>query len=163
MTNMAHRIQIAVQKELETIRNQHHGLLRARDVVEYARNPKTALHSKFEWNDSKAAQAHRLEQARDVIQVYVTVLKSGAPAIRTFVSLRTDRLLDGGGYRATVDVMSDRQMRNQLLAEALDEAERWQQRYATLTELVPIFRELARVRQKQAREVARPGRQGKAG
>lgn len=151
---MAQKAKDAIQKELDTIRRRHGGLLRPRDVVAFARDPHTALHGRFEWDDSKAAQDYRLWQAREIIQVFVTVVKSGSPAIRTFVSLRTDRSVEGGGYRATVDVMSDRQMRKQLLSEALDEAERWQAKYAALRELAPVFRELARIQVKQAKAVA---------
>lgn len=51
--------------ELLSLREQH--MLTPRDVLEHARNPESALHPHFEWNDSKAAHAHRLEQAQHLI------------------------------------------------------------------------------------------------
>lgn len=37
------------------------------EVVDAARNPKSKLHKYFEWDDSKAAEAHRLHQARCLV------------------------------------------------------------------------------------------------
>jgi hypothetical protein len=51
--------------ELLSLREQH--MLTPCDVLEHARNPESALHPHFEWNDSKAAHAHRLEQAQHLI------------------------------------------------------------------------------------------------
>ena len=43
-----------ILEELEAIAKKHDGILRADDVVKYAKSPKTALHDKFEWDDQKA-------------------------------------------------------------------------------------------------------------
>lgn len=44
------------------------GHLTAEAVVSDAANPKSPLHSRFEWDNSKAAHEHRLEQARALIR-----------------------------------------------------------------------------------------------
>lgn len=44
------------------------GRLTAEEVLEAARPSASPLHGFFEWDDSKAAEAHRLEQARDLIR-----------------------------------------------------------------------------------------------
>ena len=41
--------------------------LHAEDVVAAARDPLSPLHSKFQWDDSKAAHRYRLWQARQII------------------------------------------------------------------------------------------------
>lgn len=51
-----------VYRELNSIRRKHNNVLRPRDVVEFARNPKTALHHEFEWNDTAAAMYYRRER-----------------------------------------------------------------------------------------------------
>ena len=55
-----------VKAELELIRIQHGGVLQAEDVIAYAKDPDTALHQEFEWDDNEAAHQYRLEQARRV-------------------------------------------------------------------------------------------------
>lgn len=43
-------------------------------VIAKAKSPKSALHQYFEWDDSKAAHEHRLDQARNIIKkVMITV------------------------------------------------------------------------------------------
>lgn len=44
------------------------GVLDPHEVVLRARDPKSRLHSYFEWNDRAAGDAHRLEQARELIR-----------------------------------------------------------------------------------------------
>ena len=139
---------MAWKQELEEIRRRHHGLLRPPDVVAFARDPKSALHGRFQWDDSKAAHQYRLWQARELIECHVVVLKADTDPIRAYVSLRDERR-NRGGYRHVVDVMTDASMRKRFLAEALDEAERWQARYARLQELAPIFNEIAKARRRK--------------
>lgn len=128
-----------VKRELEQIRKRHRGVLRAEDVVEFARHPDTALHSKFEWDDSLAAERYRLWQARKVIAVYVTVVAQNTTPVRAYVSLKDDREEDGGGYRRLEDVLADPVRRSKLLEEALSEANSWKAKYRHLKELEGIF------------------------
>jgi hypothetical protein len=44
------------------------GRLIPAEVVSDARDPASPLHAQFEWDDSKAAEAHRLSQARTLIR-----------------------------------------------------------------------------------------------
>lgn len=141
-----------IRSELEQIRRAHGGLLRPEDVVSFARNKRTALHSEFEWDDDKASAQFRLWQARNVIRVTVTVLPSPhsdqAP-VRAYVSVVSDRVQPGGGYRAIGDVMTDDHLRAELVNEALAEVKRWRRKYERLRELVPIFRAIDKVDAKQ--------------
>jgi hypothetical protein len=65
-----------IADELRIIRSRS-ALLEPEQIVEFARNPSTALHSKFTWDDSVAAHQHRLWQARQLIAVYIRVLDRG--------------------------------------------------------------------------------------
>lgn len=126
------------QQELETIRSKAGGVLKPEAVVAFARNPKTALHSWFTWDDSQAAVEYRLWQARQVIRVCVTVTEGPDESpIRTYVSLYDDRGEDG--YRLLTDVLSDEEMREKLLQQALAEFKTWQTKYQQLRKLAPIF------------------------
>ena len=148
---------LTVTSELEQIRQKHGGLLKPEDVVAFARNKRTALHSEFEWDDAKASAEFRLEQARRVIRVSVTVLPSphsDQEPVRAYVSVASDRAQPGGGYRSFADVMTDDDMRAELVNEALGEAKRWRRKYERLRELAPIFRAIDKVEAKQEQAVA---------
>lgn len=129
----------AVAQELELVRKRHGGILRPADVVAFARDPQTALHAEFEWDDNKAAEQYRLEQARQIIRCAVRVVDEDSPPVRTYVSLYSDRRA-GDSYRSLEDTLGDPQLRQQLLAQALREAESWRLRYERLAELKPICR-----------------------
>jgi hypothetical protein len=133
--------------EFEAIAAQNGGLLRCEDVVEFARDARTALHSVFEWDDGKAATAFRLQQARGLIRVVVAVTPADdQKKIRAFVSLKPDRYgLQGGGYRAFVTTMADGDMRKQLLADAYEEMQCFLVKFESLKELSEIFEAMSRV------------------
>ncbi len=134
--------------ELLALQKKHGNLLKPEQVVEYARNPKTALHSAFEWDDGKAAHEYRLWQAQHLIaEVEIIEPKSKKP-VRAFVSLYSDREKPGGGYRETVAVLSDADMRAQLLSQAWREFKYWQSKYEHLAELAPIIAAAARLQSK---------------
>ena len=146
-----------IRGELEQIRQMHGGLLKPEDVVKFARNDRTALHAEFEWDDERASFEFRLEQARKVIRVAVTVLPSphsDEEPVRAYVSVASDRAQPGGGYRAFADVMTDDAMRAELVNEAIGEAKRWRRKYERLRELAPIFRAIDKVEAKQEQAVA---------
>ena len=146
-----------IRAELEQICQSHGGVLRPEDVVAFARNERTALHSEFEWDDVKASAAHRLWQARTVIRVAVEVLPSphaDQEPVRAYVSVVSDRVRPGGGYRPLADVMTNDEMRAELVTEALGEVKRWRRKYERIRELVPIFRAIDKVEAKQEHAVA---------
>ena len=133
---------------------EEHGTLRAEDVVEFAKNEAPALHGAFEWDDTEAARQHRLSQARKIIRISVQVLPTtrGNVTVPVYVSLTSDRVQAGGGYRRLEDVMADTDLRQQFLDQALAEFERVQRKYQNLQELAPIFSAIERVAQQRARQ-----------
>jgi hypothetical protein len=58
----------AMVSELHRLHQEGGGVLKARTVLSAAEDPASPLHSYFEWDDSKAAAAHRLEQAGTLIR-----------------------------------------------------------------------------------------------
>lgn len=131
---------------LKRIADDNDGVLMPEDVVEAARPPHHPLHDKFEWDDGEAAHQYRLEQARRLIRVTVTMLPAmkGHRVVRSFTSLTPDRE-KGGGYRETVVVLSNPDMRKQMLADAMDELRAFRRKYAVLTELAGVFGEFAKL------------------
>jgi len=141
---------IALQ-ELERIRQEHGGILRAEDVVLAAEDLSNPLHNSFEWDDTVAAEQWRLQQARQIIRSVVVILPNIAKPITAFVSLRDDRTQEGGGYRTIIDVMSDKDMRERLLEEALADLRHWEQKYSQFNELQPVFEAIGKARKKLSR------------
>lgn len=94
------------------------------DVVAYAANPKTALHSFFEWDDSVAAKKWRLHQARNLI--LSIELEDG---IRAYESV----VVDGTrSYVSTKEIIKSHDLISQVLDSALSELIYWRdknQRY----------------------------------
>ncbi len=136
-----------IQAELETVKSRSpDGLLKPEDVVEFAKSPDTTLHSRFQWDDSKAAHSYRIDQAREIIQrVFVTVLEKPETEHRAFVSLVTDRVRDGGGYRTLVEVMNSAAHRATYVRQALNDVTFWRQKYEAIVELQPIFAAIDKV------------------
>ena len=60
---------VAAIKSLE-----RRGRLTPDQVVEAARNPRSPLHGRFEWDDSAAAAKWRIEQARELIRTIKVVI-----------------------------------------------------------------------------------------
>ncbi|MFW6275032.1 MAG: hypothetical protein ACOC2M_00195 [bacterium] len=124
------------------------GILNPHDVVEYAKNPETHLHSKFEWDNTKAAHEYRLEQARKTIRLHLNVIQTNdneEKVTRYFISLKEDRI-PGGGYRTMNSVLSDSEKREKLLDEALQELIRIRMKYQDLNELSEIFSKIDKLK-----------------
>lgn len=127
----------AWQQELKRIAKRNGGIINPPDVVAAARSPKSPLHSKFTWDDTEAAEQYRLWQARQLIRVVVTLVPQTEKHERVWVSLTTDR--GQSGYRALVDVLSDQDMRSQLLEEAKAEFAVFRAKFGRLVELAKVF------------------------
>lgn len=147
----------AQQDELEALRKRHK-VVSPQCVLEFATDPTTALHRRFTWDDSKAAYEYRLWQARQVLRVAVSVLAGSEEPVRAFVSLQDDRGKEG--YRWTADVLSDAELRQKMLDEAMAELRVFQRKYRVLSELAPVFEAAERVAKQKAN--AKPGRNGQA-
>jgi hypothetical protein len=142
--------------ELKRIAAENDGVLRPADVVEAARPKNSILHSRFTWDNDEAAERYRLWQARQLISVtidYIGPVRDDSDKMRVFVSLTPDRAA-GGGYRVVEAVMMSPEDRNQMLADALDEMERFQKKYEDLKELAEVFSAMKRVRRPAKKDSA---------
>ena len=134
----------AFLKELNIISKKNDGMLRPIDVVEFAKNQKTALHGCFTWNNSEAAEQWRLHQARMLIRVTVTILSNDDETeYRAFVSMKDDRY-SHLGYRPMISVLEDEELRETMLEEALEEMQIFKEKYKSLKELALVFEEMDR-------------------
>jgi hypothetical protein len=150
---------MSVSEELEKIREANNGILYPQSVVDFARDPSTELHSKFEWDNTVAGENFRIWQARKVIRALVTIIphKNNEPfEVQTYVSMSVDRHRGEekneniGGYRYMIDVLSTPDLRESLLSDALAEFELWERKYKIITELAEVFAAAKTVKQKTA-------------
>ena len=133
---------------LRRLAAENGGVLEPSQVVDAARAEGSPLHTSFTWDDGEAAEKWRVHQARNLIRVMVEYIDVGkSEPTKVFVALRSESK-DGGGYRRTVDVMSDAEMRAQLLAQALEDAKLFKLKYKRLTELAEVFDAMTRAEKK---------------
>jgi hypothetical protein len=123
-----------IGEALEAIRVASGGQLHPQLVVEGARNPTSLLHSHFEWDDRKAAELHRTDQARALIRSIRVIDEDDQPR-PAFLSIRAD---DGVGYRAYGDVLTSPDLRQRLLEQATRDLDAWTARYRELREIVEL-------------------------
>lgn len=117
-------------------------------VVNEARDPDSPLHRYFEWDDTKAAHAHRLDQARQLIASIEIISDDKSDPRPAFVSLASDRI--SGGYRDMNHVLSSAQLRKELLSTALGELKAMQARYDRMDDLVRVIKPAVRKVEKLA-------------
>ena len=77
-----------VRTELERIASNNDGRLTASGVLAVAKRTSHPLHDHFEWDDSAAAHAHRLWQARQLIKSVYTRPADDSPPAPVFVHIR---------------------------------------------------------------------------
>lgn len=133
---------------LRAIAAKNGGVLLPEKVVDAARAKGHPLHGSFEWDDSVAGELYRIYQARNIIRVNVEVIgpKEEETEARVWVSLTPDRQEAGGGYREVVSVLSDKEMRAQMLADALAEMRTFEVKYARIKELAAVFAAMRKAR-----------------
>ena len=134
--------------ELKKLAQDNGGLLQPEIVVEAARPKSSPLHSRFEWDDSVAGQQYRIWQARQLIRVSVEVITGSEEPMNVFVSLTPDRAKESGGYRVMTHVLSRKEMREQMLSDALAELQCFREKYARLKELAGVFEAIKKVNRK---------------
>lgn len=107
--------------KLKRTDEEGHPILLAEDVVKAARRESHPLHPRFEWDDRKAANEHRLYQARHLIaSVYVerTTASGEEIQVQAFAHVREDR---GGGYRPVEIIAQVESMRDAFLRDMEDD------------------------------------------
>lgn len=121
---------------LEILQSTNGGRLTPRVVVDSARPIDSPLHPIFEWDDLRAAELHREDQARHVLSSIRIVQPRDDPkqaprSIHAYVSLEED--IDGEAQRAYVPmlrVFNDADLLKQAIERAAAELRSFEDRYA---------------------------------
>lgn len=98
---------------------QENGRLTPEDVVASAKKKDSPLHSFFEWDIKKAAYAHWLAQARELITTVMVVTKTETTSIKSVYYVRDPRCAGGEqGYISTDKLRTNEDLaRDVLIAE----------------------------------------------
>lgn len=109
------------------------GAVTAQDVVDVARSANSPLHRFFEWNNDKAANLYRVEQARNMLRsIKVKYEERGEERItRAFQIAASAKERDGTlrEYKAFSVLHGDRAVAVHMMRNALKELVHWRERY----------------------------------
>lgn len=137
-----------IKAALEAIAAGNNGKVNPRDVLTAARDESSVLHKAFTWDDTKAGERYRMQEARALLQRYrIRIVEGDKTTVRAFVSLSDERG-KSGGYRPLLQVLTMEERREQMLADALAELSRFEEKYRTLSELEPVLQTIHTVRRR---------------
>jgi hypothetical protein len=130
----------AVKDEIEAKK----GIVTPYDIVQEAKKPSSPIHAALEWNNSIAARHHRIEQARHLLgslQI-VHVRMEVSPTISSKAMFRVRPEHSSGGYASQDRILSDRDLRRQVIASARSELECFVKKYAGILAMGTVNKRL---------------------
>ena len=126
-----------VGETLDEIRIKNNGRLTPEAVVTAAENNRSSLHRYFEWDDSKAAHAYRIDQARELIRAIRVIVDDRDEPVQAFMSLKDK---DGTAYHSVEDVCGCSQLQLIVLRQAQRDLEAWENRYQEIEDICDLVR-----------------------
>ena len=122
-------------------------------IVSDAKPKDSVLHKAFEWNNNKAADLYRVDQARYMMRsIVICTLPTGEKCKPTkmWISIRSEKDKNKREDIHIYDAMSNPKLRRIVLKQALDELQQWKRRYEDYVELAEIFQAIATTHRKIA-------------
>lgn len=120
-----------IGQALAKIASDGAGRLTPAAVVEAARSAKSPLHRHFEWDDAKAAESYRRDQAREIIGI-IRVESDGDEPVRAFLSVKDSA---GTAYRTSQEVAGSLDLQLAVLKQAERDLESFTRRYRDLKDI----------------------------
>lgn len=130
-----------LRHHLQAIRDEH-GTLTPALVVDTARNPEHPLHSRFEWDDRIAGEAHRLTQAGQLLRVTFRPDPSKPRDLRAFVAVKGEDT-PTSDYVPTQEALADPFTRELVLRSMKRDWQTFQRRYKHMSEFAEFIRQQA--------------------
>jgi len=136
-------------ERIETLMEANDGSIIATQVVDDAKDKDSPLHEFFEWNNKRAADRYRLEQARYILRSIEVVIKTDGgqeTSTRAFHyvtidnSFISERNKAGQVVVAVKRAMSEDDLRKQIIEGALRQLKTWQRKYKQYQELAAIIK-----------------------
>lgn len=113
-------------------------------LLKSAQKRNSPLHQYFEWDDAKAANNYRLDQARHLLRSIVVIIDNKEIPYYHNVKIEDD----GNKYVDVFQCKESPDLWSQVLASALSEAEVWARRYENYQELEPIRAAIRQTKEK---------------
>lgn len=136
---VSNKIVVAALKQLES----RAGRITAKGLVEASKDPAHPLHSKFMWgDDAKAAQEHRLDIARGIINSVRVELRVGTHVVSTIGYVRDPDAAPQQGYIAVNKIQSDKDTARTVMIAEVDRIKASLVRARTLAESLGLEDEL---------------------
>lgn len=141
--------------------------IQPKQVLEAARPKASPIHDYFTWDNQRAAEKQRLEEAAYLLRsIQIEYVDLGpdhrAGTMRMLVNIQREAVEAGEESRPSdrvylpmLSVLKDPALRHQLLVEALDQAIHWKNRYGHFKELATIFEAIRRVEKR----LTKPGKE----
>jgi hypothetical protein len=100
-----------IRARINEIAARKGGRIRPDDVIADARDPESPLHDRFEWDTGKAAQAHWLDTARELIRAVRVSITTDTTVVSSVAYVRDPSLgSDEQGYVSVTALRSDREL-----------------------------------------------------
>jgi len=133
---------MSLREQLEAVR-QRHGKLTPSLVVDEARDEAHPLHDRFEWDDAIAGEAHRRQQAHELIRSLRVVYKPATEATpeKTVRAYHAVRLEEGHVYEPAEKVAQDEFLSRLVLADMRREWAALKRRYDDFEEFWSMVRD----------------------
>ena len=125
-----------VGEYIEQIRKKS-GSITPTMLVKKAKAKSSPIHNCFTWDDKKAGKLRRLDEARYLLRTIIIEIEAEEEPIitRAFVNISDD-----SEYTTVKAAMSNKELREQLLQQALIEFKAFRYKYSQLKELSGIFK-----------------------
>ena len=127
-------------------RLESEGKLTPANLVEEARPEDSPIHKAFEWDDAKAAEIYRRQQATKMIRAIVVreadVVEGGSEEVRVKVFNQTER---GNAYESLRTILLDVEKTDDLLDKAKAELRTFRVKYSQLERLSRLMSEIDNV------------------
>jgi hypothetical protein len=131
-----------VGKRIEKLEKKNNGEVTPELVVEDAKNEKSPLHNCFEWNNDKAGERYRIQQARSLLGSLVVdiIIVKESIEVRAFVNLKTPDKEQS--YCSFLIAKDDKYKMGLILQQAKNDLIRYTERYKIYKELLEITQQI---------------------
>lgn len=126
--------------------------LTAENIIKSARNPKNPLHNLFEWDNKIASEKYRIHQALLLINQIRIKIKN-----KTYIAFENVKVKVNNSnsknsferrYMEMNEIISNKQLRLQILNRAVNQLTFWQTQYNNYKELKPVYIAIEKVKNK---------------
>lgn len=117
------------------------------NLINEAKDKNNPLHDLFDWDNNIAGDKWRLQQARVIINEVKVVIDEKEYYAFENVSVKVnDNLEHKREYMPIVTIMSNKELRQQIIRSALQQLAYWEKQNEKYTELMPIIQTAQKVR-----------------